>query len=202
MNHASQLAPTELRSPRPMLEQPTQSISGRVLGDYVVREKIGEGGFGLIYRAEQPALQREAVIKVLHADTSFDSAATARFLREARLASRIDHPFAAHIYAFGAEPDGLLWIAMEFVRGQTLSELLAGDGPLALDQFVLLLEQLSEVVHAAHERGIVHRDLKPSNIMVVSRSGRLMPKLLDLGIAKLVQEAQGELPVTLGVDSP
>src|SRR5688572_19553423 len=106
----------------PKTDQPALDLSGRALGDFVVRERIGAGGFGFVYRAEQPALQREAVIKVLRAAASDDPAATARFVREARLASRLDHPFAAHVYAFGAEPDGLLWIAMELVRGRTLAE--------------------------------------------------------------------------------
>src|SRR5256885_15690731 len=90
-----------------------EDISGRTLGDFVVKERIGEGGFGAVYRAEQPALGREAVIKVLHAKHRKKDVIIQRFLREARLASKLDHPYAAHVYAFGAEPDGLLWIAME-----------------------------------------------------------------------------------------
>ncbi|HMG19754.1 MAG TPA: serine/threonine-protein kinase, partial [Kofleriaceae bacterium] len=107
---------------------------------------------------------------------------------EAQLASRLDHPYAAHVYAFGAEPDGLLWIAMELVRGTTLRKVLAAQpgGRLALARMVPLLDGLCEVVHSAHELGIVHRDVKPDNVMVLSRAGRLLPKLLDLGIAKLV----------------
>jgi serine/threonine protein kinase len=76
------------------------------------------------------------------------------------LASRLDHPYAAHIYAFGAEPDGLRWIAMELVRGTALDQLLRLHGPLPLDRFVPFLERLCEVVHTAHEQGIVHRDIK------------------------------------------
>src|SRR5262249_58649289 len=91
-----------------------------------------------------------------------------RFLREARLASRLDHPYAAHIYAFGVEPDGLRWLAMEAVHGTPLSELIA-QGPLPIERFVPLLERICEVVHTAHEHGIVHRDLKPSNVMVIAR---------------------------------
>src|SRR5262249_49168351 len=100
-------------------------------------------------------------------------------------ASSLDHPYAAHIYAFGAEPDGLLWIAMELVRGSTLDKLLRLQGPLPLVRFVPLFDRICEVVHTAHEQGIIHRDLKPSNVMVLSRAGRLLPKLLDFGVAKL-----------------
>jgi serine/threonine-protein kinase len=88
------------------------SLLGRQLGEFVVRERIGQGGFGAVYRAEQPLLAREAVIKVLHGRHHGTAAITQRFLREARIAARIDHPYAAHIYAFGLEPDGLMWIAM------------------------------------------------------------------------------------------
>src|SRR5690349_17649717 len=100
-----------------------EQLSGRTLGDFVVRHKIGEGGFGAVYQAEQPLLGREAVIKVLHTRHRASKTAIQRFLREARLASKLDHPYAAHIYAFGVEPDGLIWIAMEYVRGQSLYEL-------------------------------------------------------------------------------
>ncbi|MGH7633999.1 MAG: serine/threonine-protein kinase, partial [Gemmatimonadaceae bacterium] len=171
---------------------------GRKLGDFIVREQLGQGAFGTVYRAEQPALQRDAVIKVLHQRAN--PRGVERFLREARLASRLDHPYAAHIYAFGAEPDGLRWIAMELVRGTALDQLLRLHGPLPLDRFVPFLERLCEVVHTAHEQGIVHRDIKPANVMVIARAGRLLPKLCDLGIAKLLDShdpadgADGDAP--------
>jgi WD40 repeat protein/tRNA A-37 threonylcarbamoyl transferase component Bud32 len=166
-------------------------LTGRTLGDFTVGEKLGEGGQGVVYRAEQRVLRRAAVIKILHARHGTDEAVVSRFLREAQLASRLDHPFAAHIYAFGAEPDGLLWIAMELVRGTTLRAVVASQpgGRLPVVRAIPLLESLCEVVHTAHEQGIVHRDLKPDNVMVLARAGRLLPKLLDLGIAKLVHAA-------------
>ncbi|HUS64117.1 MAG TPA: protein kinase [Kofleriaceae bacterium] len=170
-------------------------LVGRQLGEFVVREPLGEGGFGAVFRAEQPALGREAVIKVLHQKFAGSETVVQRFLREARLASRLDHPYAAHTYAFGVEPDGVLWIAMELVRGTPLDRMLEVQGPLPLDRFVPLLERICEVVHSAHEQGIVHRDLKPANVMVLSRAGRLLPKLLDLGIAKMADGA-GELATT------
>src|SRR5262249_4647929 len=146
------------------------------------------GGQGAVYRAVQRALGREAVVKVLHAQAGDDAASVERFLRETQLASRLDHPYAAHVYAFGAEPDGVLWIAIELVRGSSLRDVLAAQpgGRLPVARLAPLLDGLCEVVHTAHEQGIVHRDLKPDNIMVLSRAGRLLPKLLDLGVAKLV----------------
>jgi serine/threonine protein kinase len=162
-----------------------RDLVGRTLGEFILREQIGEGGYGAVYRGEQPLLERDVVVKVLH-ERRADDVSRRRFLREAKLASRLDHPYAAHIYAFGAEDaDGLLWIAMELVQGVPLDDWLEARGPMPLEQFVPFFDCVAEVVHAAHERGIVHRDLKPSNIMVIERGGRLLPKLLDFGIAKV-----------------
>src|SRR5262249_5034865 len=167
-----------------MAEPSRRTIVGRTLGDFVVREVIGSGGMGEVYRAEQTTLGREAVVKVLRHTEQASQTAIQRFLREARLASQLDHPYAAHVYAFGAEPDGLLWIAMELVRGTTLEQTLELQGPIAVERFVPLLEKICQVVHTAHEQGIVHRDIKPANVMILARAGQLLPKLLDLGVAK------------------
>jgi eukaryotic-like serine/threonine-protein kinase len=159
-------------------------LSGQTLGEFVLLERIGQGGYGAVYRSEQRQLKRHVVVKVLGQTTK--DGAQERFLREAQLASLLDHPYAAHVYASGADDDrGLLWIAMELVQGITLAEWLKTRGSMPLEQLVPLFERVSEVVHAAHERGIIHRDLKPSNVMVIERGGRLFPKLLDFGIAKL-----------------
>jgi WD40 repeat protein/serine/threonine protein kinase len=160
-----------------------------MVGEFVLRERIDEGGFGAVYRCEQPLLGREAVVKVLHQRLRRNDVVLQRFMREAQLASRLDHPYAAHIYAFGIEhDDGLFWIAMEMVQGTTLNRWLRERGPLRLDQFVPFFGRVAEVVQTAHDRGIVHRDLKPSNVMVVERAGQLLPKLLDFGVAKLLDE--------------
>jgi WD40 repeat protein/serine/threonine protein kinase len=170
------------------------NLSGRRLGEFVLRERIDEGGFGAVYRCEQPLLGREAVIKVLRQELRDGPVAIERFKREALLASRLDHPYAAHVYAFGIEEeDGLRWIAMELVHGITLSHWLRDRGPMSLEQFVPFFERVAQVVQAAHERGIVHRDLKPSNIMVVECAGELLPKLLDFGVARFVGDVA--LPV-------
>jgi eukaryotic-like serine/threonine-protein kinase len=164
---------------------PDLDLSGRRVGEFVLRGRIGAGGYGAVYRCEQPVLRRAAVVKVLHARRRLNDAAHQRFLREAQLASRLDHPYAAHVYSFGVEEDGLHWIAMELVHGITLGEWLRSRGPMQLEQLVPFFDCVAQVVQAAHERGIVHRDLKPSNIMVIESGGRLFPKLLDFGIAKL-----------------
>src|SRR5262245_42419105 len=169
------------------------SLTGRVLGDFVLGEALGRGGGGTVYRAEQRGLDRPAVVKVVHRSLIGRPANTDRFAREARLASRFDHPYAANIYAFGVEHDGVMWIAMELVDGTPLDKLIRRSGPLTLERFVPLFEQLCEVVQTAHDQGIVHRDIKPSNVMVIARAGRLMPKLLDFGLAKLVGGVGAEL---------
>jgi WD40 repeat protein/tRNA A-37 threonylcarbamoyl transferase component Bud32 len=166
------------------------SLEGAILGDFVLGDVIGEGGCGVVYRAEQRTLGRPAVVKVIARGSIGRASVEERFVREARLASRFSHPYAAHVYAFGIEQDGLLWIAMELVDGTPLGRLIRQDGPLPLAQFVPLFERLCEAVHSAHEQGIVHRDIKPSNVMVISRAGRLMPKLLDFGIAKAIPSTE------------
>jgi serine/threonine protein kinase len=159
--------------------------SGRILGDYILRAKIGGGGYGDVYRAEHRLLKRVAVVKVLNEKLQCSHDAKVRFLREAQLASQLRHPYAAHVYDFGvAAEDGLLWIAMELVDGVTLGEWLAKHGPMGIEELVPFFEYMAEAVHAAHAAGIVHRDLKPSNVMVMERQGLLFPKLLDFGIAK------------------
>ncbi|TMQ10618.1 MAG: serine/threonine protein kinase [Deltaproteobacteria bacterium] len=165
-----------------------EDLSDRKLGEFVLREQIGEGGYDVVYRAEQPKLKRDVVVKVLRARPRGNEAVRERFLQEAQLASRFVHPYAAHIYAFGAEPDELLWIAMELVQGVTLDKWLENHGPMPLVQFVSFFECVAHVVQTAHERGIIHRDLKPSNVMVVELGGQLFSKLLDFGIAKVCGE--------------
>ncbi|HEY8143661.1 MAG TPA: protein kinase [Kofleriaceae bacterium] len=166
----------------PDFAAPAESLVGRRLGDFELVAPIGRGGGGVVYGARQLTLAREAVVKLI--ERPADGTA-ARFLREAQLASRLDHPFAAHVYAFGAEGD-LLWIAFERVHGTPLDQYLAARGPLPLARLVPFFDRLCQVVHTAHEQGIVHRDIKPANVIVVSRAGHLLPKLLDLGVARLM----------------
>jgi tRNA A-37 threonylcarbamoyl transferase component Bud32 len=186
-------APAKRVVARVLTENLTESdheLRGRQLGDFVLRECIGQGAFAAVYRCEQPLLGREAVIKVLHQRLRESEVVLQRFMREARLASRLSHPYAAHVYAFGVEPeDGLAWIAMEMVAGTSLEHWLKEQGPLALDVLVPFVEHVAEVVQDAHDHGIVHRDLKPSNVMMIEHAGRLFPKLLDFGIAKMIDEA-------------
>ncbi|MEW6733195.1 MAG: protein kinase [Acidobacteriota bacterium] len=179
------------------LVESNYSLTGRTLGDFLIHEQIGIGGFGVVYRAEQLSLAREAVVKVLHQKHHYNKEVIERFMREARLAAHLEHPYTAHIYAFGAETDGTLWMAMEMIHGTPLDRLLQTQGPIPLNRFIPLLIKICEVVQTAHDYGIVHRDLKPANVMVISRAGCLLPKLLDFGIAKWLDlDHQIMLPAT------
>lgn len=194
------------------LSDPDDPLIGRTLGDLRLLEKLGVGGHAVVYLAEQPNPGRTVVVKVLRARFEARSASTRRFLREVQLAATFDHPYAAHIYAYGAEPDGLLWFAMELVRGTPLDMLLRAQGPIAPARLAPLLERIAEVVDHAHGRGIVHCDLKPANVMILDRAGRLFPKLLDFGVARVVDgpddgagargidSGLGTLPMTTGQD--
>jgi WD40 repeat protein/serine/threonine protein kinase len=177
-----------------------RDFSGCTLGEFELLEKIGQGGYGVVYRAAQPTLKRHVAVKVLRKN---DDSAQQRFLREAQLASQFDHPFAAHIHAFGVDKDeDVLWIAMELVQGVTLSSWITQHGPMPLEQFVPVFERIADAVQAAHEQGIVHRDLKPSNIMVLERGSYWLPKLLDFGIAKSLEQPSKGSPAERDDEAP
>ncbi len=165
-----------------------EDLCGRQLGEFLLVSQLDAGGCGAVYRAEQRGLGREAVVKV---PLQRDDATLRRFAREAQLASRLDHPYATQVLAHGIEEaDGLFWIAMELVHGEPFDRLLRDRGTMSLEEFVPFFERIAEVVQTAHEVGIVHRDLKPANIMVIERAGKLLPKLLDFGLARVL----GALP--------
>lgn len=161
------------------------NLRGRQLADFVIGEPLATGGSADVYAARQLSLDRDVVIKVLRAPSA---ARVERVEREARIACQFDHPYAAHVYAFGRESDGTMWIAMERVRGVTLGELLESRGRLPLGELLPIFEALCEVVHTAHASGLVHRDIKPANVLVIERAGRLLPKLVDFGIATAANE--------------
>jgi serine/threonine protein kinase len=161
-------------------------LSGCTLGAFVLRERIADDVFGAVYRGEQPSLKRDVIVKVLH--PQHDAAAQQRFLHEAQRVSRLEHPYAAHVYDFGVEREhGLLWVAMERVPGVTFDHWLKMHGTMPLDQFVPFFECIAQVVQAAHELGIAHCDLTPANVMVCESAGAQFPKLLDFGIDRLTR---------------
>jgi Tol biopolymer transport system component len=150
------------------------------LGRYSIKEKLGDGGMGVIYEAVDRTLGRAVALKVLPADFSADTARNQRFLQEAKAASALSHPNIVTIYEI-AELDGVCCIAMELIRGRTLEQVLSGQ-KAALPDILKYATQIADAMSAAHDAGIVHRDLKPSNIMINERGD---VKVVDFGLARL-----------------
>ena len=162
------------------------ALIGSVIADrYHIIKKLGEGGMGQVFLAEHVKMGRPSAIKIMTPGMMQDADAISRFNREAANASRITHPNVAAIYDFGETSDGLIYLAMEYVEGESLTNLLAHSGTLAPARAASVIRQTASALDAAHERGIVHRDLKPDNIMIArNRDGTDLVKVVDFGIAK------------------
>ena len=155
-------------------------------GRYKVERRLGRGGMGLVYRATQTNANRKVVLKVLAPDWIGDPEALARFEREARGLSALQHPNIVAIHDYGSF-DGRAYIVMEYVAGETLERFVKRKGQLSLADFVPIAAQVLKGLGEAHSRGIIHRDIKPANIMLCERQGRAnYVKILDFGLAKLV----------------
>jgi serine/threonine-protein kinase len=167
---------------------PATSLVGQVVADrYHVIKKLGEGGMGQVYLAEHVKMGRRSAIKVMSPSMVHDPDAVARFNREAANASRITHPNVCAVYDFGETPDGLIYLAMEFVEGEPLTAIIEREGALPIARATAIFKQTADALQAAHDLGIVHRDLKPDNIMVArTRDGADLVKVVDFGIAKAV----------------
>jgi serine/threonine-protein kinase len=177
---------------------PTQDLVGQVLADrYHIMKKLGEGGMGQVYLAEHVKMGRRSAIKVMNPSMVHDPEAVARFNREAANASRISDSHVCAIYDFGETPDGLIYLAMEFIEGEPLTELIRQEGALPVARAADIAIQVAAALQAAHDLGIVHRDLKPDNIMLSrSRDGADAVKVVDFGLAKAVGGEGGGQKVT------
>ena len=167
---------------------PAADLVGQVVADrYHVMKKLGEGGMGQVYLAEHVKMGRRSAIKVMNPSMVHDPDAIARFNREASSASRISHPNVCAIYDFGETSDGLIFLAMEFIEGEPLTDLLERQGALPVARAANIFLQTADALQAAHDLGIVHRDLKPDNIMLTKGRGSAdTVKVVDFGIAKAI----------------
>ncbi len=167
-------------------EHEASSLTGKSQGHYRIVDSIGAGGMGEVFRAHDTHLDRSVAVKVLPDEAVADLDRKRRFVLEAKSASALNHPNIVHIYDID-QADGIDFIAMEYIEGRTLGQLIRRKG-LALGKTLAYAVQIADALAAAHAAGIVHRDLKPANIMVTEKG---LVKVLDFGLAKLAESPSG-----------
>lgn len=181
-------------------------IGTMVAARYLVERKIGAGGMGTVYLAEQVTIQRKVALKILQPGSErLDPDAPLRFAREASNASRLAHPHVASVYDFGEEREsGALFIAMEYVDGDSLAALIRRERVLPVRRAAVLAWQIADAVQTAHELGVVHRDLKPDNVMLMSRpDGSDFVKVVDFGISRAMDSSTQKVTLTgLAIGTP
>jgi serine/threonine protein kinase len=183
--------------------------SGTKLGRYEIRSKLGEGGMGEVYLAQDAKLDRKVALKILPAELAANQDRMRRFTQEAKAAAALNHPNIAHIYEIGSSPtvkkgsgasdEETHFIAMEFIDGETLRDRMT-SARMTISEALEVVTQVASALSAAHEAGIVHRDLKPENIMLRQRDGYV--KVLDFGVAKITEASGGTDAATLVKTAP
>lgn len=166
---------------------------GTVVGEYTIEKKLGEGGFGAVYRAVHPLIGKNAAVKILSREFSANPQMVSRFVAEARAVNQIRHRNIIDIFSFGQLADGRQYYIMELLDGSTFDQYLKARGKLTLADAMPILRGVARALDAAHAKGILHRDLKPENIfLVIDEEGRIEPKLLDFGLVKLISKSGGK----------
>jgi serine/threonine protein kinase len=166
--------------------------SGVQIGEYVLESRIGAGGMGEVWRANQPLIETTVAIKILTFESAARKSQLERFLREARAVNRVQHRNLAKIFSFGELPDGRPYLVMEFLSGLNLRDFLRKNGILPFSVIYHIAEQVCRTLIAVHEQNVIHRDLKPENVFLVTEPGALpFVKVLDFGVAKLSDKEEG-----------
>lgn len=174
------------------LEKTDDSLLGQTLaGKYRIDERLSEGGMGTVYKGTHVLMDKTVAVKVLRPSLAADEKIVARFSREARAASKISHPHALSVTDFGEDENGIVFLVMEYIDGQTLKDIIREQGPMPLARVVEIIRQVGGALDAAHAEGVVHRDLKSDNIMLLNTMNADYAQVLDFGIAK-IKEREGE----------
>lgn len=175
-------------APRPSSSR-LDPLIGQTVGEYEVKERIGSGGMGVVYRGRHPLIGKEVAIKLLRPDIAASADNMRRMLLEARAVNAIGHRSIVDIFGFGELPDGRQYMVMEYLSGEPLDRWLEHQSRLAWELILRFIEEIAAALHAAHSAGVIHRDLKPSNLFVVSADEHApLIKLLDFGLAKQLSE--------------
>jgi serine/threonine-protein kinase len=188
-----------------MTDESESSLVGTIIADrYRIVSRIGEGGMGQVYLAEHIKMKRMSAIKVMRPTLVDDAEALQRFTREAENASKLSHPNVASIFDFGETSDGIVYLAMEFIEGESLHATLVREQALHPQVAADVIAQAADALQAAHDLGILHRDLKPDNLMLTTRAdGTFLVKLVDFGIARTMDSGATRVTKTgLAVGTP
>lgn len=164
------------------------TLIGQKLQEYIIKERIGVGGMGVVYRAVQALINKEVAIKVLRSDVVTDPRDVDRMLDEARIINSIKHRGIINIFGAGTLEDGRHYLIMELLEGESLEQLMQREGTVNAGDAVLILEEVLSALAAAHAAGVVHRDLKPANVFLVKEGNKVYVKLLDFGLARRQQQ--------------
>src|SRR5512144_1266830 len=177
-----------MESPQDSTTTPAEAtdLVGQILaGRYRILQKLGEGAMGAVYLGEHVRMGRKDAIKVLRGPLASDAEAIRRFTRGARNVSAVHHPNVCTVYDFSDTAEGITFLAMELITGESLRDLIEREGALPVERAVAIAKQTADALQAAHDAGIVHRDLKPANIMLMrDRVGGDVVKVVDFDIAK------------------